>query len=142
VCVDVKYLPTIVEEGVCFSTMGTRHIKEWCSHSLAPPSPLCGYDYHEVPSKIYYSISNLVNGEKSVNVIRLKIAREFRVLISPDHISMYVRNYKKLCENLQWFDDNCRCSTWLTRDRYCSCKHVRIHFVKLYIEDVFDDLKV
>jgi hypothetical protein len=46
VCVDVKYLPTIVEEGVCFSTMGTRHIEQWCNHSLAPPSPLCGYDYH------------------------------------------------------------------------------------------------
>jgi hypothetical protein len=90
VCVDVKYLPTIVEEGVCFTTMGTQHIEQWCSHSLASPTALCGYDYHEVPSKIHYIISNLVNGKKSVNEIRQKIAREFHVLISPDYISMYV----------------------------------------------------
>jgi hypothetical protein len=140
--IDVKYLPTIVEEGVCFQTMGVQCFTQYCNISMGSVEPTGGYFYSDFPSKIHREIIHLVGREYNVDDIRQRIAREYRVIVPPDFLILHYKNVKKFCKNLQWLDDNCSCSTWLTRDCYCRCKNVRIHFLKLYIENVMDVLKV
>jgi hypothetical protein len=90
--IDVKYLPTIVEEAVCFQTMGVQCFTQYCNISTG--SLGCGYFYSDLPSKIHREIIHLVGREYNVDYIRQRIAREYHVIVPPDFLILHYKNYK------------------------------------------------
>ena len=79
--IDVKYLPTIVEEGVCYETMGVQCLGKYCVRSIAPMESTSGFYYNDLPSTIHVQILNLVQKKYNVDDIRRNIASEYRVIL-------------------------------------------------------------
>ena len=94
VTIDVKYLPTIVEEGVCFETMGVQCLTQYCTCGIAPKESTCGYFYADLPRTIHVKILQLVRREYNVDDIRQHIAREYRVIVPPDFLILHYKNVK------------------------------------------------
>ena len=123
-CIDVKYLPNIVDEGVCYHTMGVHCLAHHCSYFSPVRTTVLGHMfYDDIPEGIQHLMMCLVREGVSIDCIRCEIAKEYNVIVPPDFLRLHCKNLEMLCKNMQWFDDNCHCSTWLTRDRYCKCKH-------------------
>jgi hypothetical protein len=96
VTIDVKYLPTIVEEGVCFETMGVQCLTQYCTCGIAPKESTCRYFYADLPRTIHVKILQLVRREYNVDDIRQHIAREYCVIVPPDFL-IYIIKMLKNC---------------------------------------------
>lgn len=64
--VEVKYLPTTLQEGVYFDTMGVQSFGQTCAHSLGHIENITGYSYDDLISTLLCSVLHLIQEKRSV----------------------------------------------------------------------------
>jgi hypothetical protein len=141
VYVEMKYLPTVIKEGVYHNTMGLQIMLQLCVYYVHTiPVAGQGVIYIDIIRTVFHAITRLCQDGCDVNTIRHYIMTNYQLIISPNFLTLHIKYVKKLCKHLKWFDDHCSCNPFLIRPDCCTCKNVRLYFLTLYIESVLSDL--